>query len=87
MAVVGMNGRTKESGGGECGRAKQAMENVNEELGKAVIRVVECEDAGEGRDLRVASVVTYSHLQALAPTKCPMAYTLQHHLDLQILAA
>ena len=59
MAVVGMNGRTKESGGGECGRAKQAMENVNEELGKAVIRVVECEDAGEGRDLRVASVVTY----------------------------
>ena len=48
MAVVGMNGRTKESGGDECGRAKQAMENMNEELGKAVIRVVECEDVGEG---------------------------------------
>ena len=29
----------------------------------------------------------YSHLQALAPTKCPMAYTLQHHLDLWILVA
>ena len=51
MAVVGMNGRTKESGGGECGHAKQAMENVNEELGKMVIKVVKCEDVGEGRDL------------------------------------
>ena len=36
-AVVGMDGCTKQKGGGGCRHAKRAMEDADEELGRVVV--------------------------------------------------